>query len=243
MAAPTTILGIGNGTGAGTADVTVAWPGGHQANDIGVLIAESADQAIALGTAAGFAEITGSPVSVVGDTRLGAFWCRATSGAQASPVITDPGNHCAAMLIVVRGCITTGNPWDQVTTDTGASSTSVTFPAVVTTVVDTLVLGLIATGTDTSTGQLGSGSSSSLSIEETGKSNYTALGTGGGCGYIAGTKATAGSTSGTTATLSTAGAQARMTLALKPPAAATKSPIPYAGTHRPRFTTPKRRMI
>ena len=242
MAAPT-LPALGEGTGAGTADVTVAWPAGHQADDIGILLVESADQAIALGTAAGFVQVTGSPVIVAGDTRLAVFWCRATSGAQASPTITDPGNHCQGVLLVVRGCITTGNPWDQIATDTGVSSTSVTFPNVVTTVADALVLGLIATGTDTSSGQLGSGASSSLSIVQTGRSFYTALGTGGGCGYIAGTKATAGSTSGTTATLLTGAAQARMTIALKPPAAATKSPLPYAGTHRPRFTTPKRRII
>jgi len=74
---------------AATNNITVAWPT-HQIGDIGLLIVETANQAVTLSTPAGFVEVTNSPqgTGTAGGTtatRLSVFWARATSGSMTSP--------------------------------------------------------------------------------------------------------------------------------------------------------------
>src|SRR5690606_17811474 len=128
---------------SGTGNVTVPWPA-HQAGDIALLFIESTGgQAANLTTPAGFAAVPGSPQATgltTNGTRLTVYWARATSGAMASPVVTDPGDHVYARILTFRGVIETGNPWDV--TGGGvkaAASTSVTVTGVTTTVADTLI--------------------------------------------------------------------------------------------------------
>ena len=205
-----------NGTGA----ITVAWPA-HQANDVALLVVETANQAVTLSTPAGFAAVTNSPQSTgtaggTAATRLTVFWKRATTSAEASAVVADSGDHQDARIITFRGVVASGNPWDVTAGNTAAASTSVSIPGATTTVANTLVVAIVANATDTTSSRTSAWANASLaSITERMDSNTT-QGNGGGIGIGVGVKATAGAYSATTATLATSSVQARMSIALKP---------------------------
>ena len=220
MAAPTW-----QATGAlasGTGNVSVTWPA-HQANDIGLLCVESANETIALGTPSGFAEIPDSPQgtgTAAGSaaTRLAVFWCRATSGAMANPVITDPGDHAVAYIITFRGCKTSGNPWNVTAGDVEtASTTSFSIPGDTTTVADCLVAAIISTRADVDSGRASGWTNASLASITERADLYTSVpGNGGGSSVACGVKVSAGAYNATTGTVSTASAQGRISIALEP---------------------------
>lgn len=208
---------------AGTGNVTVVWPS-HATDDIGLLVVESANQAIALTTPAGFVEIPDSPQGTgtaggTTSTRLAVFWCRATSGSMASPVVTDPGDHACAYIVTFRGCITSGDPWDVTAGDALASaSTTFTIPGDTTTLAECLVVAIVATGADVSTGRATGWTNASLaSITERGDLYSSTASNGGGISVAEGVKTTAGAYNATTGTLSTSFVQGRVSIALKPP--------------------------
>ena len=207
---------------SGTGNVTVTWPA-HAANDIGLLVVESANQTIALGTANGFVEIPDSPrgagtAGASDATRLAVFWCRATSGSMASPVITDPGDHAIAYIITFRGCKTSGDPWNVTAGDVEtASTTSFSIPGDTTTVADCLVVAIITTRADVDTGRASGWTNASLASITERADLYTSVpGNGGGISVACGVKVAAGAYNATTGTVSTASAQGRISLALEP---------------------------
>lgn len=204
------------------AGVTVPWPGSHAVDDIGLLIVETANQAVSFTNAQGFVAVTSSPQGTgtaggTAATRLSVYWCRATSGAMASPVIADAGDHIQAQILTFKGCARSGNPWDQIAGDVLASaSTSVTIPGVTTTLANTLCVAIVANATDTTTQQTGNMTNANLTgISERTDLNTTS-GNGGGFGVATGVKAAAGATGNTTCTLGTSSVQGRMLIALKP---------------------------
>ncbi len=212
------------GTGALTGATAVAWPA-HQANDIGLLIIETENQAVTLGTnAVNWTPVANSPQGTgtaggPGATRLTVFWSRATSGAMGAVGVNDSGDHQRAQIITFRGVITTGNPWD-VTAGNVASTTAtaVSIPGATTTVANTLVVAIVANSTDTTTVQTSGWANASLTgLTERADGNTTA-GNGGGFGVATGVMATAGAYNATTATLLTSSVQGRMSIALRPPA-------------------------
>jgi hypothetical protein len=165
---------------------------------------------------------------IVGDlTRLTVFWCRATSNAQAAPSVSPSGagasgtrDHSHAYISVWRGCIATGNPWDVTATSSNATaSTSVSAPAVTTTVADCAVLNIITRDNDSAAAAFSAWANASLAgyaeLADTG----TANGNGGGIGLASGTRATAGAVVAAAATCSASVARASATIALKPPLA------------------------
>lgn len=207
---------------SGTGNVTVNWPT-HLTNDIGLLVVESANQTIALTTAHGFVQIPDSPqgAGTAGGTqatRLAVFWCRATSGSMASPVITDPGDHAIAYIITFRGCKTSGDPWNVTAGDAlSAESTSFSIPGDTTTVADCLVTAIIATRADVDTGRASGWSNASLvSITERADLYTSVPGNGGGISVACGVKSAAGAYNATTGTLSTISVQGRISIALEP---------------------------
>lgn len=127
--------------------LTVVWPT-HQADDVALLFVESANQAVTLSTAAGFVAVTNQGTGTGGAaaaTALYVFWCRATSAAQASPVVADSGARQTAFIMTFRGCIKTGNPWDVLGGSVAAAaSASVSIPTVTTTVVNTLLVAAVS---------------------------------------------------------------------------------------------------
>lgn len=113
----------------GTTASSISWPSGHATNDIAILVVTSANEAIAVPT--GFTQIVMSAgqgtAAAVGSTRIGIFWCRATSAAMAAVSIADSGDNNHAAMVVFRGCITTGNPYESLSaraTNSPTASTS-----------------------------------------------------------------------------------------------------------------------
>lgn len=222
MAAPN-LQAIGT-EAASVTTISPAWPAGaHAADDIGLLICECAGtQSISLTDAQGFVEVTGSPVTT-GDlatgTTLAVFWCRATSGTMTAPTTNDPGNHISGLIVTFRGCITTGDPWDVIATDTeGTGSTSVSVPGNTTTGADRLIAAISTHATDTASLQFSGWANADLTSVSDDVDITTGQGNGGGIGVMTGVKAAAGAFGASTATLATSSLQARMSIALKPPA-------------------------
>ena len=210
---------VASGTGA----ITPTWPT-HQAGDVALLVIESANQAISLSTPAGFVEVTGSPQGTgtaggTAATRLAVYWKRATTSSESSPTVADSGDHQIARIITFRGVIGSGNPWDVTAGGVAASaSTAVSIPGATTTVANTLVVTIVANGTDTTSAQTSGWTNANLTSLTERMDNNTSSGNGGGFGVATGVKATAGAYGATTATLATSSVQGKLSIALKPAA-------------------------
>jgi len=105
---------VASSTGAA---ITPAIPAGTDIDDILILLHEMDPvlNAAVLGAVTGFADALNSPQSQTTGlpTRLTVRWHRATgpeSGTVSCPAVT---NHHVARIIGVRGCVTSGNPWNQ----------------------------------------------------------------------------------------------------------------------------------
>jgi len=205
-------------------DATPAWPT-HVADDIAILEVSQAkasanDPGVAtLSTANGFAAITGADRGSVHNPGIGgsgvhvtAFWCRATSSSMSSPVVAGIADAVInARILTIRGAITSGDPWDVVSTAANnASGTAVTITGATTTGADRLVVVVTA------------GSIASATISSYANADLTSVterndsGTQCHLSSATGDKATAGAYGNTTATLSSASAWAGLTIAIKP---------------------------
>lgn len=219
MALPT-FVAAGTSSSAATA-VTPGIPSGTLQNDILVMFIETADQAITVsGGTETWTEVTGSPVSIAGTTRLTVFWARASQDAPTAAVSSDSGDHQNGRMIGIRGCITTGDPWDVIATGTEAvSDTSAAITGLTTTVNDCLVVNLMAVDLPdaNSVSNFSGQSNSDLANLAERTDNSSNQGNGGGMGSWTGEKATAGSVGTTAVTLANAAQKCFMTIALKPP--------------------------
>ncbi len=129
---------------AGSGDITVSWPD-HATNDIGVLLVETANQAVS--TPAGWTLIGSGGSGTAGAaaaTKIFGYWKRAASAAEASVVVADTGTRQTGVIIVFRGCITSGSPLDG-GSGTSGSGTAVSFPSITTTVNDDMVVNVLST--------------------------------------------------------------------------------------------------
>jgi hypothetical protein len=235
MAAPTvrsTSGAYGNING-GVAFSTIAALPTIASGDLLVLWVETAAEAFTIPT--GWTEISSSPQSIgtaagASSTRL--TICTKTADGSDDPTMADSGNHTiAGMASITHGG---GTPTVHVTAgDTGASDTAVTFPSVTTTEADCLILNLVTNVQDTSGGLVSGWTNSNLAGFAELWDNNTTNGNGGGIGVGSGTLASAGSTGSSTATLSMSSPQARITLAIAPPASGgtTSSVTAAAITH------------
>jgi hypothetical protein len=205
--------------------ITPGIPAGTDANDVLILLHEMDPvlNAAALGAVTGFAEVLNSPSSQTGGlpTRLTVRWHRATgpeSGTVSCPAVT---NHQVARIIGVRGCVASGNPWNQTAASLeSVSDTSVSIDGLTTTAIDCLILAAFTTGADVaSTTHVGTWANASLANVAEQVDNWVASGTGGGIGAATGEMATAGVVSPTTAVLVTANFKAQFCMALQGAAA------------------------
>jgi hypothetical protein len=214
---PPTVVNVGAVTSSASA-ITPAFPASIAADDILVTVAEcegvTAPGAYTLPT--NWAHVTGSPVQEGTNTRLWVIW-RRYDGVFTAPSLGDSGDHNVGRMIAIRGCPTTGNPWDIAASAVEATSdTSATWPGVTTTVDDTLILEIISTGTDVaSTANLGALTNATYTNIVEQMDNWVISGNGGGIGLVSATKATAGATGQSTATLANASSKALMTVAFK----------------------------
>lgn len=197
------------------------WPPTTMANDIGILVVETANQPV--DTPSGWTAVPngsqgiGTPGGSTA-TLLQTFWKRATSSTEPTPTMSPVGDHAYALIATFRGCISTGDPIDtsagNATADT--ASTAVAIPGGTTTVPNCLIVAIACRDTDNATARQSGESNPSLSNVIERVDAGTTTGNGGGHAMVTGIKAVAGAYSATTATLATAARQGRVSLALKP---------------------------
>jgi hypothetical protein len=224
-----TVVNVGAASSSANA-ITPAFPASIVADDILIGVGESVGGSNFPNIATnGFAHIDSvSPVVQGVNTQLSVVW-RRYDGVVTAHSWGDSGDHNIGRYIAIRGCPTAGNPWDVVAAAVEATSdTSVSWPGATTTVVDTLVLEIIATDTDvSSTTNLGTLTNASYTSITERMDNWIISGNGGGIGMVSGIKASAGATGASTATLANAGNKALMTLALKPATVVDSRPSGY----------------
>ena len=226
-----TVVGVGAGASNAGA-LTVPYPGGYTAilDDLALSFIET-ESADVVTPPTNWAVITSSTVSSGTTTKLWVLWRRLTA-SEATPSIADAGNHMGGRMIILRGVINTGNPWDVFSSTTELTAdTTVSIPAVTTTVVDCLILDAFGTGQDVAStaGATGWTNANLGSLTEQ-MDNWVATGLGGGFAMATGTKATIGSTGATTATLSlTANFKTLIKIAIK---GATSVPSDYPAWKR-----------
>ena len=149
------------------------------------------------------------------------YWKR-LSASETGPTATQGGttNHQCGGIIVIRGCITTGDPWN-ITNGTieTASDTSVSVPGGTTTIAECLVLAATSDQTDSTSAQ-GTGTPANADLTSVAYTvlNYnTNNGNGGGVVVMKGEKASAGTYGASSMTLVTASDKGLINIALKPP--------------------------
>ena len=198
----------------------------HLTNDILVMVVTTANQAIP-SWPAGWTEFTNSPqgtgtAGAIGGVRISAAWKRCASASETAPQLNaGTMNYVGARIFGVRGCITTGNPFDVTVGGVQASATnSYTMPSATTTVPNCLIAYMGAFDQDNAAanqlvmGTVPSGLDSGWDkIVE----SFTTTGTGGGLGVMYGAKKAAGA-AGTASVLIVAltGTAAYLTVAFKP---------------------------
>jgi hypothetical protein len=222
---------------ANTSTLTVDPGGDHAANDIDIMIARSggADAAPSLDTANGFAQVAAlsQGLSGIGGCQMEVFW-RRWNGTDGSPVLADAGTFVAAQMISIRGCKTSGDPWNITSTGTtdGTADTSVSAAGATTTAADCLVLAMCVQGAPDSNSsvQFDDPSNADLANLTERMDQSRNLGSGGAFWMASGEKASAGAYGATTCTAATSARRVCGTLALEgAAAAATADPFPYVG--------------
>jgi hypothetical protein len=214
---------------SGLGAVTPGIPTGTDANDVLILLMESdpvLDPA-AIGAVTGYAEVLNSPSSQTGGlpTRLTVRWHRATGAESGTVSVPDAGNHVVARIIGFRGCVTSGDPWNQTAASlNNTTATAVSIDGLTTTAADCMILSAFTTGQDVAltTNVIGWANASLTNVAER-VDDWSAAGTGGGIGAATGEKATAGAVAATTATLTTGNFKAQFCMALQGAVAAAGS--------------------
>lgn len=211
------------GTPAENAGALTVVPPAHIAgDDLWLIVTTGGTEIPTLSTPAGFTAVADSPQnepSAIGTgVVLSVFHCRATSGAMASPVVADSGNHQYGVIISTRGGPLADDAIHVTAGDVlSTSSTSVTVPGDTTTIPNCLIMAIAAHTTDAvaATPQFSAWANASLASIDERFDGSTDLGFGSGVGVATGVKVAAGAVSPTTATLANTSRQARIMLALK----------------------------
>lgn len=205
--APATFMGYGNAV-ASQGSITVPWPS-HQVGDIGLLIVEtSVSQPATLFNSPGWQLLTRSANNGINGTNLAVWWWRAYSNAMPSAVISDSGDHQLGQILIFRNVPSTGIPYLSATGTVG-SSTTATIGGNTTMSDNELVVLISAHGV---AGSMSGWSNPNLTSLVELTDRQTSWGDGGGFAVAAGTRATAGTISNTTATLSVQSPQAYVSL-------------------------------
>jgi hypothetical protein len=197
-----TIVGIGATNHGITSAVTYTLPS-HQAGDILILACEDQSTAGLTAPSGGWAHITNSPRAQGSNViAVNVFWKRATSAAETDPQVPAASNHQAGFAMSIRGCITSGNPWDFAPVGSGAAAaTTASMTGGTTSGADRLVFAVLAGNTDIATDQFSAGSNGNLANFAKQGNSWTTDGGGGGVDIYTGELAAAGATGTTTATM------------------------------------------
>lgn len=165
-----------------------------------------------------FSAIPGSALSD-GGSKFQAWWARAASTDPIAYVeCPDPGNHQLVKSFVIKGCTTTGDPYDVVATSTKTvASTTATAPSVTTTVGNCRVLSAISRDNDSSsTAEFSTPINGVLSDFTDHGESGTSIQNGGGFVVFSGTKQVPGETGVSTTTTFSSVVNCSFTIAFKP---------------------------
>lgn len=204
MAIPT-VRSVGT-VSSGTGAVTPGAPAGTAANDILVLVVETANQNLPTNPPTGWTTCSNLPAgtgtaATATAVKLHVFWRRLT-GAYTAVSIGDSGNHTVSRIMAIQGCITSGDPWDVTAGYQSTASTALSFPSVTTTDTDRLIVLAAAFDRDANTtANLPALTNGNLTSITERMDNLSSAGVGGGIGCATAGKATAGATGTTTGTI------------------------------------------
>lgn len=211
---------VGKGTfTSGTGALSVPPPGSLAADDLLLLVVESANEAIA--TPTGYTQVANSPQSTgtgaaAGGVRLAVFY-KVTTGSESNVTVADTGNHTTAQIHAFRGVDPTTPIHQTAGAVDAAATTALSAPAVTTTLTNCLIVNAIGLDKDAADSDtLSSVANAALSDVTEQHDQTVASGVGGGIAVITGGKATAGSTGNTTATGDSSTTHAYITIALAP---------------------------
>jgi hypothetical protein len=132
-------------TAVTTGNLTVTIPTGEVADDILVVttvawVVNTTTGANTIAAPSGWNKFTPAVTTLTGgliDAEYSFFWKRATSNAETNPTFVRPtgwdtGNDTvwAGRCYVIRGCVTTGDPWTQLVASTVSTAANPSIPAV-----------------------------------------------------------------------------------------------------------------
>ena len=175
---------------------SIGWATGHAADDVAILLNFArADGTFSNDYASlGWTDLS-VPAASAPSRKMRANWKRATSGAEASVGMDDSGAMNGCVMLVIRGCRTTGAPVALLAHSEGTgSSNQVTVPSGTTSGDNHAVLIVVSITADTLTSQLDVGgfTNASLASVTTRIESNSNISTGIGVYAAIGTKATAG---------------------------------------------------
>lgn len=198
---------------SGTPDITL--PSNVQSDDILILLYQNQND----GTPTTPTGWTLKGNDVINGVGLWVFWRRADGTANDDPTLDDAGAYNAAKMLVVRGCPTTGDPFDQFSIGTFGTGPA-TFAEVTTVTDGCLIINWAANDADSSGAGVNTFTPHANLSEgffmdycEHGWITFGGGGMGGGCGVLP----TAGASGQSTCTFGTGTAsKVIVTMALKP---------------------------
>jgi len=170
-------------------------PVGYAANDVALLLVETANEVVT--TPTGYTALTAYGAGTGGDvaaTRVSSFWKR-LAASEAGAEIADAGDHVLCRMVIVRGCTTSGTPVSVLNGVAGSvTANPISFGAMSTALANTLVLHVISDPEDLTTAFMTTGAWSSPNLTDTDEEFDAAAGSGNGGGMagFSGVKATAG---------------------------------------------------
>jgi hypothetical protein len=214
MAVPT-VRGVGTVAAAINA-VSPGLPTGWQPGDLHILFVETSNEPLPAMT--GWTNVGAGTVQQAGGTITAlTIRYRFAVAGDTAPSVPDAGDHQNAGILGIIGA-DTASPFDVTSyTTENVSDTSVATPGITTLATETLLIGAVATGVDTATGQIsGSWTNTSVTGIAARFNNWAIAGNGGGFAVVTGAVSTAGAKNGYTATLLTADFKALFTGAVKP---------------------------
>jgi hypothetical protein len=165
---------------SGSSTINVPWPA-HQVDDVALLVVEyTGTVPVAPG---GWSALSGDLNSGgTNFTQSIIFWRRADSASMSFASFFNSSDHKIGMIITLRGCKTSGDPFAQVVTSVSATTDATkTLPSFTATAAESLVFVVASYGNDAASNATSAWANSSLSAFTTHVDGVgTTLGNGGG---------------------------------------------------------------
>ncbi len=229
----------GETSGASTATLTLAWPAGHQVDDLALLFLGTSNEVVpsitatGAGTPSNFLAIPGAEAGIglagnASAVRMQVYRQRATATNMSKILIADAGNNVSAVMLLFKGAVSTGNVWNAIATAVySPASTTFTAPGVTPTVDKCLIVTAVTHHISGVAGGRASSiiNSSLFNVAEIVDFGH-ASGNGGGIVIATGNQITAGAVPAFTGTWSESTRGAGVTIALIPALKTTGSGTP-----------------